>query len=279
MTVKKASVSVIIPCYRSFTHIRRTVESVMNQTMLPEELFLVDDFSNDNDATLTELYKLRDEFSHLCNIEVIPLRVNKGPSKSRNIGWDKTTAQYVAFLDADDAWHHDKLQIQYEWMLIHKEYDLSCHAYTVNNNWDTPVNYKKNSVSYYNVTFNSLIFQNYFSTPNVMLRREISIRFPENKRYGEDYFLWLQILSSGCKAGFLNVKLTTLFKEPFGESGLSSELWMMEKGELDTYWQLLKLKKLSLLKYLLVSIYSILKYIRRTALINIKNIKCGKPIN
>ena len=79
------------------------------------------------------------------------------------------------------------------------------------------------------IGFKKILFSNPFSSPNVMLRRNIAERFAEDKRFAEDYDLWIKIIRSGKKAALLDIKLTRLHKAPYGVSGLSSNLWKMEK--------------------------------------------------
>lgn len=108
-----AKLSVIIPCYRCASTIERSVASIASQTMLPAEVILVDDKSND--TTIDKLRQLKDLYKNDW-IKIISLPVNSGPSVARNTGWDAATQDYIAFLDADDSWHHKKIEIQYNWM-------------------------------------------------------------------------------------------------------------------------------------------------------------------
>jgi putative peptidoglycan lipid II flippase len=264
MNHSKLPVSVIIPCYCSSDTIERAVDSVVNQSAYPSELFLIDDGSKDNGKTLNILNKLKDKYIEEFDIHIISLPENRGPSYARNIAWNQSSKEYVAFLDADDAWHPDKLKIQYEWMHKHQDYALTCHEYTLKNDWGN-VELDEKLTSYYEVTFKKLIFRNPFSTPNVMLRRDISVRFSENKKYGEDYDLWLRLITSGYKAAFLKTCLTRLYKAPYGEAGLSSDLWEMEKGELDAYKQLNNAGNLSFIPYLFICALSFIKYFKRIA--------------
>ncbi|MHB1099234.1 MAG: glycosyltransferase family 2 protein, partial [Burkholderiales bacterium] len=113
MSLAKVPVSVIIPCYRCAETIARAVDSVLKQTLPPEEILLVEDCSGDDGNTLAVLHSLQQNNPF---IRVIPLAKNGGPAAARNAGWDAAKQPYIAFLDADDAWHPKKLEIQYSWM-------------------------------------------------------------------------------------------------------------------------------------------------------------------
>ena len=107
------SVSVIIPCYRCAATIGRAVLSVVNQTIKPAELILVDDSSDDE--TLAMLVFFQRKYGSDW-IKIITLSSNKGVSAARNAGWNQSIYEYIAFLDADDYWLPDKLFVQTQFM-------------------------------------------------------------------------------------------------------------------------------------------------------------------
>jgi glycosyltransferase involved in cell wall biosynthesis len=119
-----ADVSVIIPCYCCVETIDRAVASVAKQSTRSKELILVDDGSPDD--TLAQLYALQRDYGADW-VHVLPLTENQGPATARNRGWDAAIGHYIAFLDADDAWHQDKLKTQWGWMRHHSAVVLSGH--------------------------------------------------------------------------------------------------------------------------------------------------------
>lgn len=119
-----ADVSVVIPCYRCSDVIERAVTSVWEQTLRPAEVILVDDCSGD--GTVDTLYALQKKFPPNW-IKVIELEQNSGPGEARNAGWAAASHSYVAFLDADDSWHPQKIEIQYSWMIEHPDVVLTGH--------------------------------------------------------------------------------------------------------------------------------------------------------
>ncbi len=116
MMKSKAPVSVIIPCFCCTSTIGRAVESILSQTLLPAELILVDDCSNDGGLTIAKLKQIQDQYQSEIKIMVLEMKRNDGPGSSRNLGWSIATQPYIAFLDADDSWHSKKIEIQYGWM-------------------------------------------------------------------------------------------------------------------------------------------------------------------
>jgi len=263
MTPPSIPVSVVIPCFRCAATIGRAVASVAAQRAQAKEVILIDDCSHD--GTLEELFHLQKSYPEGW-IKVIAQTANGGAGSARNSGWNAVSQPYIAFLDADDTWHQDKLRIQYETMCANPEVALSGHAYS----WSTEdsvlpgipeiPHLKKIKAAH-------LLLKNRFSTPTVMLKRDIPFRFIEGKRYCEDYDLWLQIVLGGYHAIFIEAPLTYLFKAPFGDSGLSAQLWKMELGELDAYFHLYRKNKINSLLLLFVACWSISKYLLRLAIV------------
>jgi glycosyltransferase involved in cell wall biosynthesis len=255
-----ANVSVIIPCYRCPKTIGRAVDSVLKQTMLPREIILVDDFSNDNGATLGALSAIRESNSHTL-IAVIALEKNGGPGTARNIGWSKASQPYIAFLDADDSWHPKKLEIQYEWMRTHPNIDLCAHP-SLNLTRLTMPEFTDVFVAK-PVKLDDLIRSNYLPCRSVMLKSKIAERFIDGKRQAEDYLLWLTLGFQGKQIWYLNLPLAYSFKEDFGQDGLNADLLASYQGILDTYQRIYQNGYISFIRYNLLLVLSFLKHCRR----------------
>ena len=250
-------VAVIIPCYNCALTIKRAVESILNQTALPAEVILIDDASTDDTIQILE-----ELATQLCGlIKVFKLPFNNGPSSARNVGWVNATQPYIAFLDADDSWHPQKIEVQYGWMHKNPQAFLSAHNYAVDGSAEHFTNTSEEIIARH-IPFRRLLLSNYFSTPTVMLKRALQERFAEDKRYAEDYLLWLTI-ACNYDCYFLTPALARLHKAPYGDSGLSANMWGMEKGELDTYRRLFERRAVSFWIYLVLSLFSLLKYVLR----------------
>lgn len=99
-------IDVVIPCYNAEKTIIRAVNSVVNQPQL-NHLWLVDDGSTDNTLQLAEL--IAKQFPDKVTIEKLPYNV--GAAKARNWGALQTTTDFIAFLDADDAYEPEALTV------------------------------------------------------------------------------------------------------------------------------------------------------------------------
>ena len=227
---KTAPVSVIIPCYCSSDTIERAVQSVMDQTVLPVELILIDDASTDQGKTLEKLYALQQRHGKEIRVLVIALKENLGPAGARNTGWGEASEEYLAFLDADDSWHPQKIAIQYSFMAERRHIALSGHPCL----WVEPgkgSRFLPGPLPVHRVSPYLLSFSNRFQTPSVMLKRTLPYRFRDGMHYCEDYLLWRQIVAGGHEAWRIELPLAFLYKAPFGASGLSRDPWKVAKGE------------------------------------------------
>jgi len=100
------SVSVIIPAFNAQATIERAVMTVVNQTHPPLEVIVVDDASTDG---------TRDVVRRLAKaeprIKLLENATNRGPSGSRNRGFQAAQGEWVAIQDADDAWVETRLEL------------------------------------------------------------------------------------------------------------------------------------------------------------------------
>ena len=108
-----ADVSVVIPCYNAERFIEQTLGSVFSQTDRPREVIVIDDGSTDGSVGVMEKYVQslsEDERERFTLIR----QENAGESRARNVGIDRSTCEFVAFLDADDLWLPEKIAKQLE---------------------------------------------------------------------------------------------------------------------------------------------------------------------
>ena len=263
-------VSVVVPCFRCEQTIQRAVNSIVVQTQLPKEVILVDDASDDD--TLAILMELQNRYDKSW-IHVIRLKNNSGPSAARNAGWAVATQPYIAFLDADDAWHPRKLEIQFGWMQAHPQVAMTGHNCTVVRSevqdFTLPECWHAKSV----IPYRFLLFSGLtgFPTPSIILRRNLPYRFEPKKRHSEDYLFKLQIVLDGNDTWRLELPLVYLYKERYGEKGQTANLWKMEKGQLDTYRRLRAERRISWVVAIVLSVVSLLKYFRRVVLVYLRN--------
>lgn len=253
-------VTVIVPAYNAAATLPRALASVFAQTCLPAEIVVVDDASLDRtwDA-LQEVCETHREQS----VRAVRLERNAGAASARNAGWALASQGFVAFLDADDAWHPRKLELQYRWMTEHPQVVLCGHRCEVAGDPGAVAELPARDIPARRFGLTSFLVANRLSTPTVMVRRELGERFAEQKRYSEDYLLWMQIVARHGPAGFIELPLALLFKARYGESGLSGDLWRSQMGEIDSFSRLRREAAIGRLTWIGVVAWSWVKFARR----------------
>jgi glycosyltransferase involved in cell wall biosynthesis len=252
-----ATISVVIPCFNSAATIERALRSVEHQTIKPHEVLVVDDASSDNTVSIIEQFAR----NSLLNIRVIKQSVNGGPSVARNTAWNVVTSEFIAFLDADDQWHPQKLELQLGVMLDNRTCVMSFHDHLFGSSEQfenlpfTPITSQ--------ATLRNYLLRNRSATPTVMLRTALTERFLNTKRYAEDYLLWMTIIGSHGSALHIHATLAHCSNPGYGGSGQSGKLWKMERSELSGFVSLWRSGALSPPTLVVVSIWSITKYLLR----------------
>jgi glycosyltransferase involved in cell wall biosynthesis len=113
------SVSVVIPAYNTERFIQDALESVLQQTVTPGEVIVVNDGSSDRTADLVAAYNGRVRCVRQENL---------GTASARNTGVRLAQGEFLAFLDADDYWAKDKLEQQLAVLYSHKVDMVLGHA-------------------------------------------------------------------------------------------------------------------------------------------------------
>ena len=106
-------ISIVTPVYNAAAFIEKTIEMVQAQTYTDWELLLVDDGSKDNSIEVIQSYLQKTPDSR---IRLIDKGSNEGAALTRNRGIREARGRYIAFLDADDVWLPEKLELQMKFM-------------------------------------------------------------------------------------------------------------------------------------------------------------------
>lgn len=114
-----SSISVVIPTFNREKYILSTLDSVANQTVLPNKVVVVDDGSTDNSRAKIHHWVAQHPdltFEVICT-------GNRGASAARNLGFEAIRAEheYVAFLDSDDIWPPDFLERTLSSLRVHPD--------------------------------------------------------------------------------------------------------------------------------------------------------------
>ncbi|MCB9096275.1 MAG: glycosyltransferase [Arcobacter sp.] len=199
------SVSIVVPCYNCENFIEQTLDNIKQQTYRFFELILVDDGSKDNTVT-----KITEWLNNNLDIKgSLIQQENKYQGAARNTGIKNAKADYIAFLDADDYWESNKLEVCMNYLKTNPEVDLICHDEWIMKNGKLDGRVKAGPYT----IFEDLFFKDNCLSPSaVILKKDLLLEvsgFNESRSYFsvEDYDLWLRLAKNKITIHYLNQPL------------------------------------------------------------------------
>lgn len=261
-------ISVVIPAYNSEKTIKATLDSVVNQTFLPYEIIVVNDGSTDKTLEIVKEY-----FKNIDYNTKLVTTPNRGVSSARNIGLKLAKGEWVALLDSDDVWALNKLSVQKE--IIESNPKIDFLGTSRNNEVIKRIFWKK--IGYLTkISPKNLMIRFIFVVPTVIFKKSILNQigfFDENQKYAEEGIFFIKI-SHYFNSYFLNESLVTTGggKAHFGESGLSANIFQMEKGELNNIKNARKINIVNIYEYIFLIVFSLLKFFRRYIIVKLRKL-------
>jgi len=253
--------SVIIPFYNNEHYIEEAITSLLIQTVPPKEIIVV------NDGSTHESRQFLNKFS--AKVSIIDHKVNKGIAHARNTGAEHSTGEYLAFLDGDDLWEPNKIEIQQ--VVLEKEVSVAgCHTgvYVFNKNKsileicnDKPIilDFKNSAVESHVVPSSFMIRKSAF----------VDIGGFDPKVRAEDYDFFLSLLTKGYRIKFIPKTLTWLRRDDHGNE--SNKWQYIFYGRIDVFkkhWKIL---------YKYNGLLSLLIFIQRTC--EMARWRASKPLS
>ena len=183
-------ISIIMPSYNSSRLIKKSIDSVINQTYKNWELIIIDNFSSDNTEKIIEDYKNPNIYFYKNSNHGIV-------AHSRNIGIQYAKGSILAFLDSDDWWVETKLEKCVHYFNI--GYDFVHHNLFIVNKIDNESKKKFKFRNLKSPIFHSLLFNgNAIINSSVMVRTDLVVKvggLDNNVELiaSEDYDLWIKI--------------------------------------------------------------------------------------
>ena len=230
-------VSIIIPYFRKREYIANTIHSILEQTYKNLEIIIIyDDQEKEDLEFIKGLIKLDKRISLIIN------KKSLGAGLSRNYGIDKSKGNFISFIDADDVWKKNKLELQIKFMK-EKNYLISHTNYEIIDKENNIIGHR--TARDFN-TVNDLLKSCDIGLSSVILKKEILIGecLFANLKTKEDFVLWLQILKKNIRIGALKKNLVYWRKL---DNSLSSSVIQKLK---DGYCVYNKFMKFNLLKSL-----------------------------
>lgn len=183
-------VSIIMPAYNAQETIMDSIKSVQKQGYTNWELIVIDDHSDDQTKEVVEYLSKTDP-----RIKYIK---NKGQyvSAARNTGIEFSKGKYLTFLDADDIYYKNAIEVRLNYLIKHKSRNaVFCKTEMTNDKFE-PLSWQIGAAS--NVTFKSM-HTCPFHGNSVMIRKNAlgGIYFPTSFRNGEDWLFWQRLARTG----------------------------------------------------------------------------------
>ena len=225
-------ISVVIPTYNRKKYIKRAIDSVIRQSYKPFEIIVIDDGSTDGTY---ELIKKSYSSSQIS----LEKQINNGVSSARNKGVKLANGDWIAFLDSDDEWFGNKLELQVREIKKSKTF-MICHTNEIWIRNGIRVNQMKKHQKYGGFIFEKCLDMCRISPSSVMIRRcifdEIGL-FDEDLIICEDYDLWLRISSK-----YPVLYLDSMLIKKFGghEDQLSKNINGIEQFRIQSLEKILK---------------------------------------
>jgi len=196
--IKMTVFSVVIPTFNRAHIIGRAIEAVLLQTYKDFEIIIVDD------GSLDRTDKIVSSFGD-PRIHYIPIEASGGPATPRNEGIRQAQGEWIAFLDSDDYWFPDKLNVIAE-VIKHQDVDFVSHYQAVVSSAGESVGLMGPRLDA-ELTYGGLLrTENTLATSSVVVRQAFlerhELRFSEEYQYRaiEDFDLWLRILRLGANS-------------------------------------------------------------------------------
>jgi len=234
-------ISIILPYYKNIKFIEKTINSILNQTYQNFEVIIIYDDENYEDLRIIKQL--------ILNENKIKLIINKkkiGAGLSRNIGISNANGDYIAFIDSDDYWDINKLEVQLNYMLTQNK-DFTHTSYQIVDESDRIEGCRKARNILH---FRKLLKSCDVGLSTVMIKKNLLIKnkFPDLKTK-EDFILWLVLLKDGNEIYSITKNLTYWRKT---KNSLSSNIYQKIIDGYSVYRDYMKMNIFKSILYLII---------------------------
>ena len=232
----KPLVSVIIPFYKNVIWLEEAIKSVLEQTYDNIEILLI------NDGSAEDISEILNNYGYKINYIY---QENSGAASARNKGINNSKGEYISFLDSDDIWCSDKVELQVKYMIENNL--MWSHTSYERFNSEKVIN-KVDVAKYIGCVFPICIVSSPIATPCVMIKSEVlkddnNLRFCEVMESGEDTYLWMK-LALKYELGSIEKALTKVRIRGYNAALLAYcqlryryQIWQVLNSELKDYVQ------------------------------------------
>ena len=226
-TTESEQISVVIPLYNKAAEIERTLMSVINQSLMPREIIVVDDGSTDSSADIVRRIIER-HAEH--NIRLVS-QANAGVSAARNRGIEEATGDYIALLDGDDCYLTGYIAEVCRLMTYYPTSDCFSTGFDIVNHDKRVAAPCPEHEGEINPAVEAML-GGYPIIPSTATIRRSALQaiggFPVGMRMGEDQWVWVRLMQSGAKFCFSPMSLVRYSRTA---SNRSASIYRTEQSE------------------------------------------------
>jgi glycosyltransferase involved in cell wall biosynthesis len=220
------SISVVIPAYNAAKYLPESLNSVLSQTLPPDEILVIDDGSTDDTVAVASAFP---------GVRVASYE-NAGPSAGRNRGMALATGDWVAFLDHDDLWLPQKLEKQMRMLNSHPEADVCVTGSQLFQDVDGKRLFTEPTIPPPSEKLGRSLYGETRLCPSFVIVRRSMLRtvgdFETKQRKAEDWDYWLRLEQAGAR--FVSCpEVLGLYR--VHAANASKGAWLMYEGEMETY--------------------------------------------
>lgn len=232
-------VSIVMPVYNAGTYLVQSIKSVLNQTYGNWELLIVDDCSTDNSADIIKSFVSQDGRIHYFKTS----SPSGSPTAPRNIGIEKSSGRFIAFLDSDDIWLPKKLEEQ---LPLFENSDTAIVYSNYEKMSEEGIRNKRFVVAPMCTDYKNLLCGNVIGCLTAVYDVEKIGKLYFKPIKHEDYVLWLAILKKGFK-GRNTGTVNALYR--VRKNSVSSNKWKVLSWQWNIYVQVEKVGYLKAIYY------------------------------
>ena len=182
-------VTIITPTFNRASFLSMAIDSVLSQTFPDFELIIIDDGSTDNSCEVIDAYQQKDDRI------VYIYQQNQGQSVARNRGLAEARGKFICFLDSDNAWVPEKLEVCLQAFERYPEADVVYGDFIIIDADGKELGV--NRMRRFSGRITAQLLRDNFVSMNTTMTRASCFHelggFSEDERYAEDYELWLRL--------------------------------------------------------------------------------------
>lgn len=186
-------VTVVIPSYKRPEKLNKLLKSIIEQTVLPNEIIVVDDCSDMDKEYKNVIYKNKINFKKL---KYIKNESNFGAPKSRNIGIKNSSSEWIALTDDDDIWLKNKLELQTDKKFLNNKKIGIISSWSFNEKDNNRKIFNNLPKFYYPIK--NILETNFIPSPSPIIRKQALIKaglFDESLYSCQDWDMWVRIFN------------------------------------------------------------------------------------